>query len=119
MTTIVAPIDVEPITDDVLDSFAVIRGDGEEEESSRVLLEERSHRHRRRERSSTRASSSASLRRRRGRVSGATTPTLLTSARLGDTEAEKAQNIFLSHVNLAANALGYVRESDDFFLLSR
>ena len=123
LTTTMAPVEIEPITDDALDSFAVIGGEGEEEEeedSSRSPRGDGSRRRRRRERSSTRASSSLLTPRRRRRISGTTTPTSPISARLGGTtDVEEAQDVFPSHVNLAANAPAYVRESDDFLLLSR
>ena len=35
------------------------------------------------------------------------------------TDVEEAQDVFLLHVNLVANMPAYVRESDDFLLLSR
>ena len=94
-----APVEIEPITDNAFDSFAVIGGEGEEEEeedSSRAPRGEGSHRRRRRERSSIRASSSSSpRRRRRRRVSGTTTPTSPASARLiGTTDVEEAQDVF-------------------------
>ena len=92
-----APIDIEPITEDMLDHFAVIGGEEEEEEdSSRTPTGEESRRRRRRERSSIRASSSSSpRRRRRRRVSGTTTPTSPASARLiGTTDLEEAQDVF-------------------------
>ena len=117
-----APFDIEPITDDMLDHFAVIGGEEEEEEedSSRTPIGEESRRRRRRERSSIRVSSSSSPRRRRRRVSGTTTPTSPASTRLiGSTDFEEAQDVFPSHINLAANAPAYVRECDDFRLLSR
>ena len=123
LTTILAPVEIESIPDNALDSFAVIGGEGEEEEevdSSRAPRGEGSHRHCRRERSSIRASLLLSPRRRRRRFSGTTTPTSPTSARLGrTTDVEEAQDIFLSYVNLAANMPAYVRESDNFLLLSR
>ena len=123
LTIILAPVEIESIPDNALDSFAVIGGEREEEEeedSSRAPRGEGSCRCRRRERSSIRVSSSSSPRRRRRRISGTTTPTSPTSARLGGTtDVEEAQDVFPSHVNLAANTPAYVRESDDFLLLSR
>ena len=121
LATTLAPSEIEPNTDDMLDSFAVIGGEEEEEEdSSRTPIGEESRRRRRRERNSIRALSSSSPRRRRRRVSGTTVPTSPASTRLiGTTDVEESQDVFPSHVNLAANAPAYVRESDDFLLLSR
>ena len=64
LTTTMAPFEIEQITDDMLDHFAVIGGEEEEEEdSSRTPTGEESRRRRRRERSSIRVSSSSSPRR--------------------------------------------------------